>query len=115
MNSKSNIDSESDENYGLWLVGEDRSIYNIYSYSHFTFKSIRSHFQIREINFSQSWITDEYSQSKSGGKSGSKFIFSKDRKFILKTIIKSEKDTLLNVLNNLKDVCDHSRIGKLTI
>lgn len=35
------------------------------------------------------------------GKSGSFFFFSSDRKFVIKTISKTEKDVLLNMLDDL--------------
>ena len=51
------------------------------------------------------------------GKSGSFFFFSRDRKFVIKTISKNEKDVLLGMLDDLiehyKDTSNKSLIARI--
>jgi hypothetical protein len=42
-----------------------------------------------------------FTAGKSAGKSGSFFFFSSDRKFVIKTVSKSEKDLLLSMVDDL--------------
>lgn len=91
--------------FGLWLHEEGIQPFNIVSYQHQTFQRIRSHFYIDDEIFSASWSLEPSSRKhKSSGKSGSSFLFSTNRHFMIKTIKSEEKKTLFNISNQLEEV-----------
>lgn len=67
-------------------------------YSPNSFQQIQRIFSVNPQNLWEEWVDNEGSLKKGAGKSGSLFLFSKTKRFILKTLPKTEKTCLKTIL-----------------
>jgi len=81
--------------------------FSVKEYSPLAFQYLRTLYGVFTEDFVSSWIMSSNFEAKEGaGRSGALFMFSEDRRFILKTIFHNEVFTLLNMLH---DYVEHFR------
>lgn len=74
--------------YKISMAGDKKT--EVKDFAPIVFQGIRKMFGINTKSYLMSWSDSNIEKSKSAGKSASSFVFSPDRKFILKTLSKEE-------------------------